>query len=82
MSTPAAHTSPHRGRVRIERGAKRVRAYLGGQVVADTTRPVFVWEVPGRVIELPSAVTSRRYRTPGCVRSLTGLRLRERFHRR
>ena len=46
MSTPAAHTSPHRGRVRIERGAKRVRAYLGGQVVADTTRPVFVWEVP------------------------------------
>jgi len=34
------------GRVRVERGAKRVRAYLGGQVVADTTQPRLVWEVP------------------------------------
>jgi uncharacterized protein (DUF427 family) len=34
------------GRVRVERGAKRVRAYLGGQVVADSTRPRLVWEVP------------------------------------
>jgi hypothetical protein len=32
--------------VRIERGAKRVRAYLGGEVVADTTEPVLVWEAP------------------------------------
>ena len=31
---------------RIERGAKRVRAVLGGEVVADTIRPVLVWEVP------------------------------------
>lgn len=35
-----------RGRVRVEPGAKRVRVYLGGQVVADTTRPLLVWEVP------------------------------------
>lgn len=35
-----------RGRVRVEPGAKRVRAYLGGELVADTTRPLLVWEVP------------------------------------
>ena len=34
------------GRVRVEQGAKRVRAYLGGEVVADTIRPRLVWEVP------------------------------------
>jgi uncharacterized protein (DUF427 family) len=34
------------GRVRVEQGAKRVRAYLGGQVVADTIRPRLVWENP------------------------------------
>lgn len=33
-------------RVRVERGAKRVRAVLAGRVVADTTRPLLVWEVP------------------------------------
>ncbi len=35
-----------RGRVRVEEGHKRVRAYLGGEVVADSTRPLLVWEVP------------------------------------
>jgi uncharacterized protein (DUF427 family) len=35
-----------RGRVRVEPGAKRVRAYLGGELVADTTRPLLVWEIP------------------------------------
>src|ERR671919_935519 len=35
-----------RGSVRIERGAKRIRAYLGGEPVADTTRPLLVWERP------------------------------------
>jgi uncharacterized protein (DUF427 family) len=39
-------TTVPRGRVRVEQGAKRVRAYLGGEVVADTTRPLLVWEVP------------------------------------
>jgi uncharacterized protein (DUF427 family) len=35
-----------RGQVRTEPSAKRVRAYLGGEVVADTIHPVLVWEVP------------------------------------
>src|SRR5436190_20080126 len=35
-----------REQVRIEPGAKRIRTYLGGELVADTTRPVLVWEVP------------------------------------
>jgi uncharacterized protein (DUF427 family) len=35
-----------RGHVRTEESAKRVRAYLGGEVVADTVRPILVWEVP------------------------------------
>ncbi|MEV0076127.1 DUF427 domain-containing protein [Nocardia neocaledoniensis] len=35
-----------RGRVRTERGQKRVRAYLGGRLVADTLRPLLVWEIP------------------------------------
>ena len=46
MSTTTAETSKPRGRIRIETGAKRIRAYLGGEVVADTARPVLVWEVP------------------------------------
>jgi uncharacterized protein (DUF427 family) len=46
VSATAATTSRARGRVRIERGAKRVRAYLGGELVADTTRPLLVWEAP------------------------------------
>jgi uncharacterized protein (DUF427 family) len=46
MSTTTAETSKPRGRIRIETGTKRVRAYLGGEVVADTARPVLVWEVP------------------------------------
>ena len=32
--------------IRLEQGAKRIRAYLGGELVADTTRPVLVWEIP------------------------------------
>jgi uncharacterized protein (DUF427 family) len=42
----APETVKTRGRVRIERGQKRVRAYLGGQLVADTIRPTLVWESP------------------------------------
>ena len=36
----------HRGRVKIEPGRKRVRAYLDGHLVADTLRPHLVWEIP------------------------------------
>jgi uncharacterized protein (DUF427 family) len=46
MSTTRTESREGRGRIRIESGAKRVRAYLGGEVVADTTIPVLVWEVP------------------------------------
>jgi uncharacterized protein (DUF427 family) len=35
-----------RGTVRVEQGAKRVRAYLAGRLVADTRHPVLVWEIP------------------------------------
>jgi uncharacterized protein (DUF427 family) len=46
MSTTTRETTTGRGSVRLEPGAKRVRALLGGEVVADTSRPVLVWEVP------------------------------------
>jgi uncharacterized protein (DUF427 family) len=46
MSATEAPTGTARGRIRIEPGAKRVRAYLGGEVVADTTSPMLVWEIP------------------------------------
>ena len=35
-----------RGSVRVEPGAKRVRAFVQGREVADTLRPLLVWEVP------------------------------------
>lgn len=35
-----------RGRVKVETGARRVRVMLGGEIVADTTSPLLVWEVP------------------------------------
>jgi uncharacterized protein (DUF427 family) len=34
-----------RERVHIEDGPKRVRAYLGGELIADTKRLQLVWEV-------------------------------------
>ena len=43
--TAESHSS-HRGRVRIEPGQKRIRAYVDGEVVADTIHPLLVWEVP------------------------------------
>jgi len=35
-----------RGRVKVEQSHKRVRAYLGGELVADTISPLLVWEIP------------------------------------
>lgn len=32
--------------VQVERGPKRVRAYLNGEIVADTYAPLLVWEIP------------------------------------
>ncbi|APE37956.1 hypothetical protein BOX37_02200 [Nocardia mangyaensis] len=39
-------TEDQRGRVRVEAGQKRVRVYLRGRLVADTLRPLLVWEIP------------------------------------
>ena len=35
-----------RGRVRVEDGHKRIRAYLGGEVIADSANVKMVWEKP------------------------------------
>jgi uncharacterized protein (DUF427 family) len=35
-----------RNEVRIEDGPKRVRTYLGGELIADTKHPKLVWEIP------------------------------------
>src|SRR5258708_6617544 len=32
--------------IRVEHGRKRVRTLLAGELVADTTSPLLVWEVP------------------------------------
>jgi uncharacterized protein (DUF427 family) len=39
-------TTSTRGKVSVEPGQKRVRAFLDGHLVADTIRPLLVWEVP------------------------------------
>lgn len=44
MSTSSA--SKARGRVRVERGTKQIRAYLAGELIAETTDPLLVWERP------------------------------------
>src|SRR3954470_24163868 len=46
MSTTTANPKAKRGSVRVETGSKRIRAYLGGEVVADTTTQLLVWERP------------------------------------
>jgi uncharacterized protein (DUF427 family) len=38
--------STSRGRVRVEPGAKRVRAFLAGHLVVDSIAPLLVWEAP------------------------------------
>jgi uncharacterized protein (DUF427 family) len=46
MTVTQTETKKQRGRVRVEPSAKRIRAYLGGELVADTMRPTLVWEGP------------------------------------
>ena len=46
LSLEAAMHEKSRGSVRVEQGAKRVRTYLAGHLVADTRRPFLVWEIP------------------------------------
>src|SRR5262245_51694572 len=38
--------SDNRERIHIEDGAKRVRTFLGGELIADSKRLKLVWEVP------------------------------------
>src|SRR5215475_15575374 len=38
--------SETRERVHVENGPKRVRTYLGGEIIADTKCLKLVWEVP------------------------------------
>ncbi|MBT2207555.1 MULTISPECIES: DUF427 domain-containing protein [Actinomadura] len=45
MSAPHSSAS-QRTAVRIEQSGKRVRAYLGGHLVVDSTSPSLVWENP------------------------------------
>jgi uncharacterized protein (DUF427 family) len=40
------HPGDHRGSVRVEHGAKQVRVYLAGELVAQTISPLLVWEAP------------------------------------
>jgi uncharacterized protein (DUF427 family) len=37
---------PGRGRVRVEASQKRVRSFVDGDLVADSLRPLLVWEAP------------------------------------
>jgi uncharacterized protein (DUF427 family) len=48
LTTTSAPTSAEtgRGRVRTEPSLKRVRAFLHGALVADSSRPILVWEKP------------------------------------
>jgi uncharacterized protein (DUF427 family) len=46
VSTRTQTPTTARGRVRVEHAQKRVRAYLGGELVLDTTSPLLVWEKP------------------------------------
>jgi uncharacterized protein (DUF427 family) len=47
LSLSGGAMSDRTGRtMQVEQGPKRVRAYLNGQVVADTYAPLLVWEVP------------------------------------
>jgi uncharacterized protein (DUF427 family) len=41
-----AVTTTERGRVKVEPGGKRIRAYLRGGLAADSYHPLLVWEIP------------------------------------
>ena len=65
-------TSDHRGRVRVERSPKRIRALLGGHLVADSIEARLVWEnphvpvyyLPGRDVEARLEPTGRVEHSP------------------
>ena len=59
MSATTAEPNNPRERIRIETGAKRVRAYLGGGVVADTRRHRIYCQPDGTIsiVQMPSRKT-------------------------
>jgi uncharacterized protein (DUF427 family) len=61
--------------VKVEPSAKRVRVYLGGEVVADTTAPLLVWEIPQYpTYYLPAADVRTELLAPdGCLSHSPGL---------
>ena len=44
MTTAIPMTPEVRGRVRVEQGAKRIRGFVGGELVVETFKPLLVWE--------------------------------------
>jgi uncharacterized protein (DUF427 family) len=44
MTTAIPLTPEVRGRVRVEQGAKRIRGFVGGELVVETFKPLLVWE--------------------------------------
>ena len=46
MSIAISMTPEVRGRVRVEQGSKRIRGFIGGELVVETFRPLLVWEKP------------------------------------
>jgi len=46
MSTTIPMSPEIRGRVRVEQGAKRIRGFVGGELVVETFNPLLVWEKP------------------------------------
>src|SRR5712671_5602953 len=45
-SETSTKPSKKRGRGKVEPGAKRIRVYVEGVAIADTVRPLYVWEGP------------------------------------
>lgn len=72
MSSASATPGDERGRVRVEPSRKRVRVYLGGELVADTTSPLLVWEnphyptyyLPGKDVSAELVATGATQRSP------------------
>jgi hypothetical protein len=65
MNRPKPSRAGSHRRFRVEHSRKRVRAYLHGALVADTTRPLLVWENPHYPTYYLPAADSHRPARPG-----------------
>jgi uncharacterized protein (DUF427 family) len=67
-------TDTSAGTVRVEQGSKRVRIFLSGELVADTRRPLLVWEWPYYpVYYVPAADVRAELISSGQTESVAGL---------